>query len=86
MHTHPLPVPLQACLHYPYMHSQTKMRMIVGMSSVTAVIPGTIVLLLGQFSNHSLQLFARLLLLLQKLFHPLIFLQNIQAMTLFIRL
>lgn len=43
--------------------------------SVASVIP-SVVLLLGYLSNNSLQLFARLLLVLQKLFHPLILLQN----------
>lgn len=56
-----------------------RMRMIVWMHSVAAVIPSAIILLLGQFSNNSLQLFARLLLVLQKLLHPLILLWNING-------
>lgn len=45
------------------------------MRSVAPVIP-SIVLLLGYLSDNSLQLFARLLLILQKLLYPLILLQN----------
>lgn len=47
-------------------------------SSVAPVVPRTIVLLLGYLSNNSLQLFARLLLILQKPFHPLIILQKLK--------
>lgn len=41
---------------------------------MAAVLPTAVVLLLAQLSHQSFQLFARLLLLLQKLLHPLVLL------------
>lgn len=55
------------------------MRMVVRTWSVAAVIPSTIVLLLGQFPDDSLQLFAGLLLVLEELLHPFILLQKAQT-------
>ena len=39
--------------------------------SVVSILPGTVVLLLGQLPDHSLQLLTRLLLILQTLLDPL---------------
>lgn len=74
-HTRHPPTPqAQACLHKT--HSHTWMLMIGWMCSVGAVVPAAVVLLLNQFTHEPLELFARLLLLLEKLLHPLVLLQN----------
>lgn len=76
-HTWPLSCPSTSVLTKIYSHSHrhtARVGMIVWMRSVAGVVPSTVVLLLGQFPDDSLQLFARLLLLLQELLHPLILL------------
>lgn len=76
-HTWPLSCPSTSVLTKIYSHSHrhtARVGMIVWMRSVAGVVPSTVVLLLGQFPDDSLQLFAGLLLLLQELLHPLILL------------